>query len=85
MFINPAALPKTALINNGLLQDYACHVLITCTACWFLALWCCAVGGKPVLTDVNSGRFNGAHSPKLFVELYAPRVSSLCWQLAQQH
>lgn len=32
------------------------------------------MGGKPVLTDVNSGRFNGAHSPKLFVELYAPRV-----------
>lgn len=33
-----------------------------------------SVGGKPVLTDVNTGRFNGAHSPKLFVELYAPQV-----------
>jgi hypothetical protein len=33
-----------------------------------------SVAGKPVLADVNTGRFNGAHSPKLFVEMYAPQV-----------
>jgi hypothetical protein len=35
--------------------------------CWYVLH-----AGKAVLTDVNTGRFNGAHSPKLFVELYAP-------------
>lgn len=40
-------------------------------------LTCIVVGGKPLLTDVNTGRFNGAHSPKLFVELYAPTVGDL--------
>lgn len=39
-----------------------------------------AVGGKPVLTDVNTGRFNGAHSPKLFVELYAPQQKFYVWK-----
>lgn len=30
-----------------------------------------------MLTDINTGRFNGAHSPKLFVEMYAPQVREL--------
>ncbi|EGD83405.1 hypothetical protein, variant [Salpingoeca rosetta] len=31
-----------------------------------------SVGGNPVLTDVNTGRFNGAHFPKLFLEANSP-------------
>ena len=31
-----------------------------------------SVDGVPVLSDVNTARFNGAHQPKLFVEAYAP-------------
>ena len=33
-----------------------------------------SVDGLPVLSDVNTGRFNGAHQPKLFVEAYAPEA-----------
>lgn len=32
-----------------------------------------SVDGKPYLTDINTGRFNGAHAPRLFFEMYAPR------------
>ena len=39
-----------------------------------------SVKGKPVLTDVNTGRFNGAHPPKLFVDLYAPGKCWHCWK-----
>lgn len=34
-----------------------------------------SVGGVPFLTDVNSGRFNGAHAPRMFFEMYAPEGS----------
>lgn len=40
-----------------------------------------SVNGEPVLSDVNTGRFNGAHQPKLFLSQYAP-VGSMwyCWK-----
>eukprot|EP01043_Picozoa_sp_COSAG02_P023717 COSAG02_NODE_1274_length_13507_cov_8.324060_8_plen_571_part_00 len=31
-----------------------------------------SVNGKPYLTDINTGRFNGAHASRLFFEMYAP-------------
>lgn len=53
-------------------QHLHCLSVLSCVQ---LTNYCLlAVGGKPVLTDVNTGRFNGAHSPKLFMELYAPEV-----------
>ena len=36
--------------------------------------------GKPVLVDVNTGRFNGAHSPKLFIDIHAPGQAFYCWK-----
>lgn len=30
-----------------------------------------SVHGQPVLVDINTGRFNGCHFPKLFVERYS--------------
>jgi len=39
-----------------------------------------SVGGAPLLSDVNTGRFNGAHFPKLFVEMYAPGQAMFCWK-----
>ena len=37
-------------------------------------------GGVPLLSDVNTGRFNGAHFPKLFVEMYTPGQAMFCWK-----
>jgi beta-aspartyl-dipeptidase (metallo-type) len=37
-----------------------------------------SVGGLPVLSDVNTARFNGAHQPKMFVERYAPGSHWYC-------
>ena len=31
-----------------------------------------SVDGKPYLTDINTGRFNGAHASRLFFEMHAP-------------
>lgn len=40
-----------------------------------------SVNGEPVLSDVNTGRFNGAHQPKLFLSQYAPQGSMwYCWK-----
>ena len=40
-----------------------------------------SVNGEPVLSDVNTGRFNGAHQPKLFLSQYAPLGSMwYCWK-----
>jgi len=39
-----------------------------------------SVKGRPILSDVNTGRFNGAHTPKLFVQLYAPGKAFYCWK-----
>ena len=40
-----------------------------------------SVNGEPVLSDVNTGRFNGAHQPKLFLSQYAPPGSMwYCWK-----
>ena len=38
------------------------------------------VEGKPVLSDINTGRLNHAHIPKLFQEMYAPGQSLFCWR-----
>eukprot|EP00049_Salpingoeca_infusionum_P017289 m.352412 g.352412 ORF g.352412 m.352412 type:complete len:1261 (-) comp16516_c0_seq1:279-4061(-) len=38
------------------------------------------VEGVPYLTDVNTGRFNGAHYPKLFVQQYAPGKKFYCFK-----
>eukprot|EP00730_Choanoeca_flexa_P011131 TRINITY_DN2367_c0_g1_i1.p1 TRINITY_DN2367_c0_g1~~TRINITY_DN2367_c0_g1_i1.p1 ORF type:complete len:1263 (+),score=411.59 TRINITY_DN2367_c0_g1_i1:79-3867(+) len=38
------------------------------------------VEGVPFLTDVNTGRFNGAHYPKLFMTLYAPNSTFYCFK-----
>jgi hypothetical protein len=39
-----------------------------------------SVEGVPYLTDVNTGRFNGAHMPKLFMTLYAPKSTFYCFK-----
>ena len=42
-----------------------------------------SVDGKPLLTDINTGRFNGAHPAKLFHEAHAPPGSEFyCWKLS---
>ncbi|EKX41719.1 hypothetical protein GUITHDRAFT_74499 [Guillardia theta CCMP2712] len=41
-----------------------------------------SVNGLPVLSDINTGRFNGAHFPKLFQARYAPDSSFYCWKTA---
>ncbi len=41
-----------------------------------------SVEGKPVLVDINVGRFTGAHSPKIFHALYASKHSVLMnWKI----
>jgi hypothetical protein len=43
-----------------------------------------SVGGKPLLTDINTGRFNGAHPAKLFHEAHAPPGSEFyAWKLSE--
>mmetsp|Transcript_8522 Transcript_8522/g.21293 ORF Transcript_8522/g.21293 Transcript_8522/m.21293 type:complete len:497 (+) Transcript_8522:214-1704(+) len=39
-----------------------------------------SVKGQPILSDLNTGRFNGAHTPKMFREMYAPGASFYCWK-----
>jgi hypothetical protein len=39
-----------------------------------------SVKGKPVLNDINTGRFNGAHQPKLFLQMHAPDAEWYCWR-----
>ena len=39
-----------------------------------------SVDGEPILSDVNTGRFNGAHFPKLFHKMYAPEAEFYCWK-----
>jgi len=39
-----------------------------------------SVKGLPVLSDINTGRFNGAHFPKLFVTRHAPGAAFYCWK-----
>ena len=39
-----------------------------------------SVENVPYLTDVNTGRFNGAHYPKLFLEQYAPDKTFYCFK-----
>ena len=36
--------------------------------------------GVPFLVDLNSGRMNGCHSPKLFLELHAPGQPFRYWR-----
>jgi hypothetical protein len=38
------------------------------------------VKGEPYLSDLNTGRFNGAHTPKLFRAAYAPGTNFYCWK-----
>ena len=38
------------------------------------------VGGRAYLTDPNLGRFTGAHPPKIFRNLWAPRSGILSWE-----
>jgi hypothetical protein len=41
-----------------------------------------SVNGQPVLTDINTGRFNGAHAPKLFHAMHAPPGSEFyCFKI----
>jgi hypothetical protein len=41
-----------------------------------------SVRGKPVLLDINTGRFNGAHFALLFKEMHAPHATDLyCWKM----
>eukprot|EP00051_Salpingoeca_urceolata_P006844 m.90543 g.90543 ORF g.90543 m.90543 type:complete len:1273 (-) comp15010_c0_seq4:98-3916(-) len=39
-----------------------------------------SVDGEPLLSDINTGRFNGAHFAKLFREQYAPELDFFCWK-----
>ena len=39
-----------------------------------------SVDGLAFLSDINTGRFNGAHFPKLFREMYAPGAEFYCWK-----
>ena len=41
-----------------------------------------SVKGLPILSDINTGRFNGAHFPKLFVTRNAPGSAFYCWKAA---
>ena len=41
-----------------------------------------SVKGLPVLSDINTGRFNGAHFPKLFINAQAPGSAFFCWKAA---
>jgi len=40
-----------------------------------------SVEGEPILSDVNTGRFNGAHFPKIFREMYAPDKEFFVWKV----
>jgi hypothetical protein len=41
-----------------------------------------SVDGKPFLVDINSGRFNGAHPPRLFHQAHGPPGTIFyCWKL----
>ena len=43
-----------------------------------------SVDGKPLLTDINTGRFNGAHPSKLFHQAHAsPGAEFYCWKLSK--
>lgn len=43
-----------------------------------------SVDGKPLLTDINTGRFNGAHPSKLFHQAHAaPGTEFYCWKLSK--
>ena len=43
-----------------------------------------SVDGKPLLTDINTGRFNGAHPSKLFHKAHAaPGAEFYCWKLSK--
>ncbi len=37
-------------------------------------------GNRPMIVDVNTGRFNGAHVPKLFRDMHAPHMQLYCWK-----
>ena len=39
-----------------------------------------SVEGLPFLTDVNTGRFNGAHYPKVFLDMYAGDKTFYCFK-----
>eukprot|EP01041_Mallomonas_annulata_P005139 gene5139-10274_t len=42
-----------------------------------------SVDGKPILVDINTGRFNGAHQPKIFLEMYTSSKSHwYCWKFS---
>ena len=40
-----------------------------------------SVGGRPVLSDPNVGRFTAAFPARIFSELYAPRSPFVCWKV----
>ena len=43
-----------------------------------------SVDGKPLLTDINTGRFNGAHPSKIFHQAHAaPGAEFYCWKLSK--
>ncbi|EKX35003.1 hypothetical protein GUITHDRAFT_146829 [Guillardia theta CCMP2712] len=39
-----------------------------------------SVKGVPYLSDLNTGRFNGCHTPKLFRSMYSPDAHFYCWK-----
>jgi len=39
-----------------------------------------SVDGRPFLSDLNTGRFNGCHGPKLFRLMYAPTSDLFVWK-----
>ena len=39
-----------------------------------------SVKGVPYLADLNTGRFNGGHTPKLFRSMYSPDAHFYCWK-----
>jgi hypothetical protein len=41
-----------------------------------------SVKGLPVLADINTGRFNGAHFPKLFISRWSEGSCFYCWKAA---
>jgi len=41
-----------------------------------------SVKRHPVLVDNNTGRFNGAHPPRIFHHFYAPRTSFASWKIS---
>lgn len=40
-----------------------------------------SVKGEPVLVDPNVGRFTGAHPPRIFQEMHAPRTHFESWKI----